>query len=103
MWGLKQNEIAVFAGIILTASGIAFFAPWSLLCNIASSILLFFNHPVKSGDTIKVLDKDCPFESGASDLPYFLVHFKTKCGEISTISNSLWFQKSVSAKKKIIL
>ena len=47
IWGLKQNEIAVFASTILTALGIAFFAQWSLLSNVTSSILLFFNHPVK--------------------------------------------------------
>jgi hypothetical protein len=47
VWGLKQNEIAVFVGTIMTALGIAFFAQWSLLSNITSSLLLFFNHPVK--------------------------------------------------------
>jgi len=62
VWGLKQNEIAVFVGTILTALGIAFFAQWSLLSNITSSLLLFFNHPIKIGDTLKVLDKDYPFE-----------------------------------------
>ena len=34
IWGLKQNEIAVFVGTIITALGIAFFAKWSLLSNI---------------------------------------------------------------------
>ena len=37
IWGLKQNEIAVFVGTILTALGIAFFAQWSLLSNVTSS------------------------------------------------------------------
>lgn len=41
IWGLKQNEIAVFVGTILTALGIAFFAQWSLLSNVTSSLLLF--------------------------------------------------------------
>ena len=54
IWGVKQNEIAVFVGTILTAVGIAFFAQWSLLSNITSSLLLFFNHPVKIGDTISI-------------------------------------------------
>lgn len=53
VWGLEQNEIAVFASTLLTALGIAFFAQWSLLSNITSSIILFFNHPLKLGDTIK--------------------------------------------------
>ncbi len=100
IWGLKQNEIAVFVGTILTALGIAFFAQWSLLSNITSSVLLFFNHPVKIGDTIKVLDKDYPSEGKVTDLTYFFVHLKTEDGEIITIPNSLLLQKSVSVIEK---
>lgn len=100
IWGLKQNEIAVFVGTLLTALGIAFFAQWSLLSNITSSLLLFFNHPVKIGDTIKVLDKDCPFEGEVIDLTYFFVHLKTASGELITIPNSHIFQKSISMIEK---
>lgn len=100
VWGLKQNEIAVFVGTILTALGIAFFAQWSLLSNVTSSLLLFFNHPVKIGDTLKFLDKDYPFEGEVSDLTYFFIHLKTENGEIITIPNSLLLQKSVSVIEK---
>jgi small-conductance mechanosensitive channel len=100
IWGLKQNEIAVFVGTILTALGIAFFAQWSLLSNVTSSILLFFNHPVKIGDTIKVFDKDYPFEGEVTDLTYFFIHLKTDNGEIITIPNSLILQKSIALIEK---
>jgi small-conductance mechanosensitive channel len=100
IWGLKQNEIAVYVGTILTAIGIAFFAQWSLLSNVTSSLLLFFNHPVKIGDKIKVLDKDCPFEGEVTDLTYFFIHVKTNEGEITTIPNSVLLQKSVSVIDK---
>ena len=96
VWGLEQNEIAVFVGTFLTALGIAFFAQWSLLSNVTSSLLLFFNHPIKIGDKLKVLDKDYPFEGEVTDLTYFFVHLKTESGEIITIPNSLLLQKSVS-------
>jgi len=100
IWGLKQNEIAVFVVTILTALGIAFFAQWSLLSNITSSLLLFFNHPIKIGVTIKILDKDYPFEGEVSDLTYFFVHLRTEKGEIITIPNSILLQKSVSIIEK---
>lgn len=100
VWGLQQNEIAVFASTILTALGIAFFAQWSLLSNITSSIILFFNHPLKLGDTIKVLDKDYLFEGEITELTYFFVHLKTTEGEIITIPNSLVLQKSISVLAK---
>jgi small-conductance mechanosensitive channel len=96
IWGFKQNEIAAFASTILTALGIAFFAQWSLLSNITSGIILFFNHPLKSGDTIRVLDKDCPFEGEITGLTFFFVHLKTSNGEVITIPNSMILQKSIS-------
>lgn len=100
IWGLKQSEIAVFATTILTALGIAFFAQWSLLSNVTSSIILFFNHPLKLGDTIKVLDKDYPLEGEVTELTYFFIHLKTKTGETITIPNSLVLQKSISVIEK---
>jgi small-conductance mechanosensitive channel len=96
VWGLDQNELAVFASTVLTVMGVAFFAQWSLLSNITSSLILFFNHPLKIGDTIKVLDKDCPFEGEVTDLTYFFLHLRTTTGEIITIPNSVVLQKSIS-------
>ena len=100
IWGLKQNEIAIFVGTILTALGIAFFAQWSLLSNITSSLLLFFNHPMKIGDSIQILDKEYPIEGEVSDLTYFLVYLKTENGATITIPNSILLQKSVSVREK---
>ncbi len=100
IWGFKQNEIAAFASTILTALGIAFFAQWSLLSNITSSLILFFNHPLKLGDTIKILDKDCPFEGEITELTYFFVHLKTTSGEIITIPNAQILQKSIAITPK---
>jgi small-conductance mechanosensitive channel len=96
IWGLRQSEIAVFVSTIITAMGIAFFAQWSLLSNITSSILIFFNHPMKIGDHIKVMDKEFPFEGEITDLSYFFVYVKTSTGELITIPNSLVLQKSIS-------
>ena len=100
IWGLNQNEIAVYAGTILTALGIAFVAQWSLLSNITSSIILFFNHPLKIGDRIKILDKDHPYEGEVSDLTYFYVHLVTTDGDIITIPNSILLHTPVSVLVK---
>lgn len=100
IWGLEQNKIAVFASSILAALGVAFFAQWSLLSNITSSLILFFNHPLKLGDTIKVLDKDFSFEGEITELTYFFVHLKTNDGQTITIPNSLILQKSIAITEK---
>lgn len=96
VWGFKQSEIALFASSILTALGVAFFAQWSILSNISSSILIFFNHPVKLGDYVKVLHKDYQYEGEVIELNYFFVHLKTVNNETITIPNSHFFDKSFS-------
>jgi len=100
IWGLEQREIALFASTIFTALGIAFFAQWSLLSNVTSSLILFFNHPLKIGDYVKMQDKDFNVEGEITDLTYFFVYLLTKDGEIITIPNSLILQKSISIKGK---
>jgi small-conductance mechanosensitive channel len=84
----------------LTALGIAFFAQWSLLSNITSSILIFFNHPIKLGDYIKVLHKDFHFEGEVTEMNYFFVHIKTNNNELITIPNSHFFNQSYSVIDK---
>ena len=96
IWGLEQHEIAVFASTVITALGIAFFAQWSLLSNITSSIILFFNHPLKIGDRIKILDKEFPFEGEVTEMAFFFMHIQTTEGELVTIPNSIVLQKSIS-------
>ena len=100
IWGLNQNEIAVYAGTILTALGIAFVAQWSLLSNITSSILLFFNHPLNIGDRIKILAKEWPIEGEITDLTYFYIHLITTDGDIITIPNSILLHTPVSVLVK---
>ena len=100
VWGFQQSEIAWFASTILTALGIAFFAQWSLLSNITSSILIFFNHPVKLGDHIKVLHKDYHYEGEVTEMNYFFIHIKTENNEVITIPNSHFFQSSYSVLDK---
>ncbi len=56
IWGVKHAVVAVFVGSVLTVVGVAMFAQWSLLSNITSGIIMFFNHSVKIGDSICILE-----------------------------------------------
>jgi len=99
IWGVDQSELAVFIGSLLTVLGIALFAQWSILSNITSSIIIFFNHPVKLDDTITVIDKDYETEGRVSDIGVFFITLKTKEGEQITIPSNVFIQKMI--KKKI--
>jgi small-conductance mechanosensitive channel len=95
IFGVNQSELAIFIGSMLTVMGIAFFAQWSILSNITSGIIIFFNHPFKLDDTITIFDKDYEIEARVSDIGLFFVVLKTKSGEQITIPNNLFIQKMI--------
>jgi small-conductance mechanosensitive channel len=99
VFGVNQSELAVFIGSLLTIMGIAFFAQWSILSNITSGIIIFFNHPIKLDDTIIIIDKDYEIEGRVSDVSLFFVILKTRNNEQITIPNNLFIQKMI--KKNI--
>ncbi len=98
IFGVDQSELAVFIGSVLTVIGIALFAQWSILSNITSGIIIFFNHSVKLEDTITIMDKDYEIEGRISDIRLFFVILKTKENEQITIPNSVFLNKMVKIK-----
>lgn len=96
IWGVNQSDLAVFIGSVLTVVGVAFFAQWSLLSNITSSIIIFFNHPVKLNDSIVILEgKDYGIEGKVVNIGLFFVTLETEnSGEI-TMPNNVFILKSI--------
>src|SRR5690625_1224185 len=43
IWGFQPKDVTVFLSSIFAVIGIAFFAQWSILCNITSVIIMFFS------------------------------------------------------------
>lgn len=96
IWGIDKGQLMFFISSALTILGIGFFAQWSILANITSGLILFFNHPVKIGDRIKILDKDFPFSGTVDDITYFFLHLTTEDGQKVTIPNSVALQKMIA-------
>jgi small-conductance mechanosensitive channel len=97
IWGVKQTELAVFVGSVLTVVGVAMFAQWSLLSKITSSIVIFFNHFVKIGDTIAIMEaKDYQILGRVEDIDLFFVKLKTlDTEEIISLPNNIFVQKTI--------
>lgn len=96
IWGVKQSDLAVFVGSVLTVVGVAFFAQWSLLSNITSSIIIFFNHPIKLNDSIIILEgKDYGIEGKVANIGLFFVTIETKESEEITLPNNIFILKSI--------
>ena len=98
IYGVDQSELLVFIGSVLTVLGIALFAQWSILSNITSGVIIFFNHSAKLDDTITIMDKDYEVEGRISDIGLFFVIIKTKEDEKITIPNSVFINKMIKSK-----
>lgn len=98
IWGVAPSQLTVFLGSALSVIGIALFAQWSMLSNITSGIILYFNHNVKLDDTISVIDKDYQVDGRVSDIGLFFVRLKTTEGEIVSIPNNVFIQKMIKQK-----
>jgi small-conductance mechanosensitive channel len=98
IWGVEQSELIIFISSLLTILAIAFVAQWSIISNITSTLIVFFAHPAKIGDTITVLDKDFQIEGRISDIGVFFIVITTVEEEKITIPSNIFMQKMVKRK-----
>jgi len=98
IWNIEREQLLVFFTSVVTVIGIAFFAQWSHLSNITSSLIIFFNHPVKIGQRLRIHDKDFDIEGVMVDMSFFFVYIKSDEGNLYTIPNNVFLQKTIEAK-----
>lgn len=104
IWGVKQSELVVFIGSILTIVGVAFFAQWSLLSNITSSIIIFFGHSVKIGDVISIMEtKDYEIHGEVLNIGLFFTKIKLLGTEDEiTLPNNIFILKTIRKVNSIL-
>ena len=95
IWGVDQSKLFVFLTSFLTILGVAFFAQWSILSNVTSTLILFFNHHIKIGDNIVFAEKDTQVEGRITDIGFFFVYLKTKENEEIILPSNLFIQKAI--------
>ncbi|WP_299216350.1 mechanosensitive ion channel family protein [uncultured Aquimarina sp.] len=95
VWGVDHKQFVVFISSILAVLGVGFFAQWSILSNLTASVILFFSHPMRIGDRIKVLDKDFNWSGEVKDITGFYLFMKTDDGCDITLPTSLVMQKGI--------
>jgi len=101
IWNIDRSQLMVFITSTITIVGVGFFAQWSILSNITSSLILFFNHPMKLGQEISILDKEYDIHGTLIDISFFFMYIKTTDGEIITIPNSVVLNKVIKLKGRI--
>jgi small-conductance mechanosensitive channel len=92
-WGVHLSGLYVFVTSFFAMVAIGFFAVWSVLSNITSSILIFFLFPYKIGDHIQVVGED--IKGTISDITLFHLIVESDDAGIVTIPNNVVIQKSI--------
>ena len=100
IWNIDRSQLMVFITSTITIVGVGFFAQWSILSNITSSLILFFNHPMKLGQEISILDKEYDIHGTLIDISLFFMYIKTSDDDIITIPNSVVLSKVIKLKGK---
>jgi len=101
IWGVDQSELLLFLSTMLTILGVAFFAQWSIISNITSTLIIFFNHPIKIGDSLTIMDKDYQIEGKLSDIGIFFIIIKTKENKKITIPSNVFMQKMIQKEETV--
>lgn len=100
VFGTNFKELAFLFSSIFAVIGIGLFAIWSILSNITSGIIMFFNFPYKVGDKIEIHDKDFPITGIIEDIRAFQLHLRLENGDLVTYPNNLMLQKAVTLIQK---
>ncbi|CAL2095665.1 conserved membrane protein of unknown function [Tenacibaculum sp. 190130A14a] len=94
--GIEFKQFGVFATSILAVLGVGFFAQWSMLSNLTASIILFFYHPMRIGNTIKILDKDYDLTGEVKDITgFYTLLFLPEDNKHITIPNIIILYKGI--------
>jgi len=99
IWGVDEKQLAVYISSFLTILGIAFFAQWSILSNVTASLILYFNYPVKIGDSLTIMEKEYEISGKITDIGAFFITLKSGDGEFITLPNSVILQKTIKFKQ----
>ncbi len=95
IWGVNLREFTVFLSSILAVLGIGFVAQWSILSNLTASVILFFSHPLRLGDRVRVMDKDFDWTGKVEDISGFYLFMRTDDGRRISIPTNLVIQKGI--------
>jgi len=95
IWGVNLEDFSLFITSILAFVGIGFVAQWSILSNLTASVILFFSHPLRLGNRIRVLDKDFDWTGKVVDITGFYLFMRTDDGRMITIPTNLVIQKGI--------
>ena len=91
VWSINLRSLALASGAILATLGVAFFAQWSVLCNVTTSVIMFWRFPIRIGDRIRVLTEH-PVSGTVTNMTPFFIVLRDEDSNTITIPNAVSLQ-----------
>ena len=99
-WGIDFSGLLVLSTSILTVTGVALFASWSLLSNITAYFILLTNVAYRRGNFVRILDGDNYIEGYIADVGPFSTRLLTTERETLMYPNNLILTRPVLINPK---
>jgi len=99
-WGIDFSGLLVLSTSILTVTGVALFASWSLLSNITAYFILLTNVAYRRGNFVRILDGDNYIEGYIADVGPFSTRLLTSERETLMYPNNLILTRPVLINPK---
>ncbi len=89
IWGVDFSGLLLISTSIITLTGIALFASWSILSNITAYLVLLMHQAYRRGNFIRVIDADNYIEGYISEVNVFNTRLITEDREVVIYPNNL--------------
>lgn len=100
-WGIDFSGLLVLSTSIITVTGVALFASWSLISNITAYFILLTNVAYRRGNYVRILDGDNYIEGVIADLGPFSTRLVTADRETLMYPNNLILTRPVLLNPKV--
>lgn len=102
VWGVDFSGLLAISTSLITLTGVALFASWSLLSNITSYFVLLFHSSFRRGNFIRIVDGDNYIEGYVDEVNLFNTKLITEDKEAVIYPNNLILTRPtlVSPKQK---
>jgi small-conductance mechanosensitive channel len=100
VWGIDFSGLLLISTSLITITGVALFANWSLLSNITAYFILLFQPSYSRGNFIRILEGDNFVEGTISEVNLFNIKLITDDDDIIMYPNNLLLTRLIMLNPK---
>jgi small-conductance mechanosensitive channel len=100
VWGIDFSGLLLISTSLITITGVALFANWSLLSNITAYFILLFQPSYSRGNFIRILEGDNFVEGTISEVNLFNIKLITEDLDIIMYPNNLLLTRLIMLNPK---